>query len=132
MKRVVGLEGDVLEVRKGGSYYDAERGSRKMAIASGGGGAAAAAAATAVGLPEMVVVPPGHVWVEGEHPEGSRWSVDSNTYGPVPLGLLVGRVEAVVWPWARRGWIRWQHWRGCDRARVGGDRRMEVGILGFD
>ena len=27
-------------------------------------------------------VPLGHVWVEGEHPEG-RMSLDSNTYGPV-------------------------------------------------
>ncbi|KAI4150616.1 MAG: hypothetical protein LQ341_001065 [Variospora aurantia] len=23
----------------------------------------------------------GHVWVEGEHPEGARWSYDSNSYG---------------------------------------------------
>lgn len=28
-------------------------------------------------------IPIGHVWVEGEHPEGSRWSYDSNSYGPV-------------------------------------------------
>ncbi|KAI4245848.1 MAG: hypothetical protein LQ352_006511 [Teloschistes flavicans] len=25
----------------------------------------------------------GHVWVEGEHPEHSRWSYDSNSYGAV-------------------------------------------------
>lgn len=29
------------------------------------------------------VVPQGHVWVEGEHPESERWSMDSNCYGPV-------------------------------------------------
>ena len=28
------------------------------------------------------IVPQGHVWVEGEHPE-ERMSLDSNTYGPV-------------------------------------------------
>lgn len=28
-------------------------------------------------------VPVGHVWVEGEHPENSRKSYDSNSYGPV-------------------------------------------------
>lgn len=33
-------------------------------------------------------VPLGHVWVEGEHPEG-RMSLDSNTYGPVS-GFLFG------------------------------------------
>jgi inner membrane protease subunit 2 len=30
-------------------------------------------------------VPLGHVWVEGEHPEGTRHSNDSNLYGPVSL-----------------------------------------------
>ncbi len=30
-------------------------------------------------------VPAGHVWVEGEHPEGTRHSNDSNLYGPVSL-----------------------------------------------
>ena len=30
-------------------------------------------------------VPVGHVWVEGEHPEGTRHSNDSNLYGPVSL-----------------------------------------------
>ncbi|KAI4138148.1 MAG: hypothetical protein L6R39_006940, partial [Caloplaca ligustica] len=25
----------------------------------------------------------GHVWVEGEHPEHTRWSYDSNSYGAV-------------------------------------------------
>lgn len=28
-------------------------------------------------------VPFGHVWVEGEHPEFARNTLDSNTYGPV-------------------------------------------------
>ncbi|KAL8800007.1 MAG: hypothetical protein Q9182_005488 [Xanthomendoza sp. 2 TL-2023] len=29
----------------------------------------------------------GHVWVEGEHPEHTRWSYDSNTYGAARLPL---------------------------------------------
>ena len=28
------------------------------------------------------IIPTGHVWVEGEHPE-DRMTLDSNTYGPV-------------------------------------------------
>jgi inner membrane protease subunit 2 len=35
------------------------------------------------------------VWVEGDDPEGSS---DSRTFGPVPLGLVRGRVWFVWWP----------------------------------
>lgn len=34
------------------------------------------------------IVPIGHVWVEGEHPESDRWSRDSNYYGPVGIVCL--------------------------------------------
>jgi type IV secretory pathway protease TraF len=36
------------------------------------------------------MVPPGHVFVVGDHPE----SVDSRHYGPVPLSRVTGRVIA--------------------------------------
>lgn len=32
-------------------------------------------------------IPPGHIWVEGDHPESDRWSRDSNYYGPVSFHL---------------------------------------------
>jgi mitochondrial inner membrane protease subunit 2 len=35
------------------------------------------------------------VWVEGDDPEGSS---DSRTFGPVPPGLVRGRVGFVWWP----------------------------------
>jgi mitochondrial inner membrane protease subunit 2 len=38
------------------------------------------------------------VWVEGDDPEGSS---DSRTFGPVPLGLVRGRVWFVWWPASR-------------------------------
>ena len=63
---------------------------------------------------ERAVVPVGHVWVEGEHPE-DRKSLDSNTYGPVAISLIAGQVKAVVWPWAKAGGIRWQDYRGNER-----------------
>lgn len=69
---------------------------------------------------EAVVVPQGHLWVEGEHPDGDRRSYDSNTYGPVSQSLVVGKVMSVVWPWRKRGWIRWGDWRGSDRVVAGG------------
>ena len=43
-------------------------------------------------------VPTGHVWVEGEE-ESKSW--DSNYFGPVPTGLIVGKIVMVVWPWRR-------------------------------
>jgi inner membrane protease subunit 1 len=41
------------------------------------------------------VVPPGHVWLEGDNAANSR---DSRHYGAVPSALVRGRVLAVVWP----------------------------------
>jgi signal peptidase I len=35
------------------------------------------------------------VWVEGDDPEGSS---DSRTFGPLPMGLVRGRVWFVWWP----------------------------------
>lgn len=64
-------------------------------------------------------VPLGHIWLEGEHPEDSRSSNDSNTYGPVPVSLIVGKVKGIYWPWSKAGWIRWQDWNGSDRVREG-------------
>lgn len=46
--------------------------------------------------PEKTVrIPPGHCWIEGDEQYHSR---DSNTYGPVPLGLVNAKVEWIVWP----------------------------------
>ncbi|KAL8771630.1 MAG: hypothetical protein Q9194_004846 [Teloschistes cf. exilis] len=86
-------------------------------------------------------IPIGHVWVEGEHPEGSRWSYDSNSYGPVctpskaqrnlpfftsvrqltnsikqiSKNLIMGKVIGVIWPWSRRSWINSDQWPGSRR-----------------
>jgi signal peptidase I len=35
------------------------------------------------------------VWVEGDDPEGSS---DSRSFGPLPIGLVRGRVWVVWWP----------------------------------
>ncbi|KAJ8908837.1 hypothetical protein NDN08_005541 [Rhodosorus marinus] len=43
-------------------------------------------------------IPEGHGWFEGDN---LRKSSDSNSFGPVSLGLVEGRVLAIVWPWHR-------------------------------
>jgi signal peptidase I len=43
----------------------------------------------------MVVVPDGHIWLEGDNPWNSS---DSRSYGPIPASMIVGRVLLRVWP----------------------------------
>ena len=38
---------------------------------------------------EVVIVPPGHVWLSGDNP---RNSLDSRMYGPVSLEMMLGKV----------------------------------------
>ncbi|KAF3448905.1 hypothetical protein FNV43_RR09621 [Rhamnella rubrinervis] len=45
-------------------------------------------------------IPEGHCWVEGDNPSSS---MDSNSFGPIPLGLVKGRVTHIVWPPQRIG-----------------------------
>jgi len=46
----------------------------------------------------FVRVPPGHCWVEGDH---KGHSMDSNTFGPVALGLITAKATLIVWPPSR-------------------------------
>ncbi|XP_048491073.1 uncharacterized protein LOC104902137 isoform X1 [Beta vulgaris subsp. vulgaris] len=49
---------------------------------------------------DIVKIPHGHCWVEGDN---SASSVDSRSIGPVPLGLAQGRVTHILWPPQRMG-----------------------------
>ncbi|CAL8081436.1 unnamed protein product [Orchesella dallaii] len=40
-------------------------------------------------------VPKGHIWIEGDNSDNS---MDSRTYGPIPLGLVRGRAVGRIWP----------------------------------
>lgn len=40
-------------------------------------------------------VPDGHCWIEGDH---TGFSLDSNTFGPIPMGLIVAKAKCIVWP----------------------------------
>mmetsp|Transcript_79082 Transcript_79082/g.219742 ORF Transcript_79082/g.219742 Transcript_79082/m.219742 type:complete len:177 (-) Transcript_79082:141-671(-) len=45
--------------------------------------------------PIELTVPSGHVWLLGDN---RPFSHDSRHYGPVPIGLLQGKVRAKLWP----------------------------------
>ena len=51
---------------------------------------------------ELIVVPRGKIWVEGDNNANSS---DSNDFGAVPLALLDGIARSIVWPPSRRGAI---------------------------
>jgi len=45
------------------------------------------------------LVPEGHVWVQGDN---ATASVDSRTYGPLPMGLIQARIACRIWPLPKR------------------------------
>lgn len=45
-----------------------------------------------------VTVPDGHCWVEGDHTGNS---LDSNSFGPISLGLITAKATYILWPPSR-------------------------------
>lgn len=60
------------------------------------------------------IVPFNHVWLEGDA-EDPRRSLDSNTYGPVSISLITGRVNRVLGP--RNRALDWRDWETSDGYR---------------
>ncbi|USW50083.1 Putative peptidase S26A, signal peptidase I, lexA/Signal peptidase-like superfamily [Septoria linicola] len=56
-----------------------------------------------------VQVPENHVWVEGDN---WRSSNDSNAYGPISRGLILGKARCLVWPMQQFGNEPWEQWPG--------------------
>ncbi|WP_139492047.1 signal peptidase I [Brevibacillus dissolubilis] len=93
IKRVIGLEGDRVEVVDDVLYINGEAVDEPYL-------AEKRKEAADMGLPltenvAPVTVPPGHVFVMGDNRRNSR---DSRELGPIPLEQLVGRTELVYWP----------------------------------
>lgn len=47
-----------------------------------------------------VKIPRNHYWVEGDN---RVHSIDSNEFGPISKGLVVGKVVMILWPLSRFG-----------------------------
>lgn len=45
---------------------------------------------------QLISVPKGHIWLEGDNP---LYSIDSRHYGPIPIKFVRGRVVARLFPW---------------------------------
>jgi len=90
VKRVVGLPGDEVQVVAGVAYVngEVEKGSYTVATWPGD-----------IGLP-LTRVPEGHLFLLGDN---RAVSVDSRMIGPVPLELVIGRVESIIAPINRFG-----------------------------
>jgi inner membrane protease subunit 1 len=90
-KRVVGLPGDLVSLQPTPSLHglgitlpfvlDDDPDDFRLERAGHGG--------------TLTIVPRGHVWLQGDN---VGKSVDSRTFGPVPVGLVRGRVLCKLWP----------------------------------
>ncbi|KAL5731865.1 hypothetical protein ACHQM5_004553 [Ranunculus cassubicifolius] len=55
-----------------------------------------------------IVVPQGHVWVQGDNIYASR---DSRNFGPIPYGLVEGKVFYRIWPLIGLGTVEHGMWK---------------------
>lgn len=46
----------------------------------------------------QALIPRNHLWVEGDN---AFHSIDSNDFGPISQGLIVGKVVSILWPFGR-------------------------------
>ncbi|OLN87881.1 Mitochondrial inner membrane protease subunit 2 [Colletotrichum chlorophyti] len=56
----------------------------------------------------VVLVPPGHIWVEGDGEPGE--TLDSNTYGPISMALVEGKAVWHLYPFRKFGRIKWEEY----------------------
>ena len=83
IKRVMAVEGEVVEVRRGHTYIDGESIEEPWVVHFGG--------------PDYgpALVPEDHVFILGDN---RRLSRDSRAIGPVPADAIQGRAWLVYWP----------------------------------
>jgi signal peptidase I len=84
IKRVVGLPGEMVEVRDGHVYIDGAELDEPFV-----------AEETRAGRREHITVPPLHVYVLGDNRNHSN---DSRSFGPIPIDDIIGRAWVSYWP----------------------------------
>lgn len=95
-KRIIGLPGDKILTRPSINFNPFDNSNRIHTSFKKEDGAEAMEE-DFVRKPKSyeIIVPRGHVWLEGDNPENSA---DSRYYGPIPLGLIRSRAVCRLWP----------------------------------
>jgi signal peptidase I len=83
IKRVIGLPGETIEVKKGQAFIDGQLIDEPWVKIPGGTGYPA------------TQIPEGHIFIMGDNRPNSR---DSRVIGPVPIESIIGRGWFVYWP----------------------------------
>ncbi|USP75415.1 uncharacterized protein yc1106_02689 [Curvularia clavata] len=98
IKRVVAIEGDTVYPTRGYALDTVLRASRMQGFPDGFAEADADSVVPGSQQQELgkVVVPYGHVWIEGDN---WRKSLDSNDFGPISKGLIQGKAVKVWRNW---------------------------------
>ncbi|MFD0587115.1 signal peptidase I [Paenibacillus sp. GCM10027627] len=85
VKRVIALEGQVLDIKEGSVYVDGAKLEESYAKGQTNAG----------GIAMPFTVPPGHVFVMGDNRENS---LDSRAFGAVAITDLEGKAVWRIWP----------------------------------
>ena len=116
LKRVIGLEGDTVVLdprRRPNVLRNGKIGREALAWDAWGG---------------KVLVPPGHVWMEGDNAGRSK---DSHYYGPISKSMIEGRAVAVVTFRTGRFWTRpWEDYKSKTKI-IKSEGKLEDWTLGL-
>jgi signal peptidase I len=94
IKRVIGLPGDLVQIRDDGVYVNGVK-LNEPYVYDG-------QPTTPRNDQSSWVVPAGEYFVMGDHREESE---DSRVFGPIPRSTVIGRALVRYWPLADLGWI---------------------------
>jgi signal peptidase I len=92
IKRVIGLPGELLEIRNGLVYIDDKLLEEPLVTQQ-----------TRTGRYGKTTIPPLHVFVMGDNRGHSN---DSRSFGPVPIANILGRAWLSYWPLEEAGKVR--------------------------